>query len=71
MTKITVNIITRAKEIEIVKLLADGYNVREVSEKMKTNKRSLEAKLALMRGKYRTTTLAGLVAIFLRNKLIE
>lgn len=59
------------KETEIVKLLADGNTIPDIAVKMGLNRRSLEAKVATLKDKYRSSTVAHLVAVFLRNKLID
>jgi DNA-binding CsgD family transcriptional regulator len=58
-------------EIELVRMLSNGLTVREISEKRKTNLRTMEAVIDRMRGEYNCINIAHLVATFFRNKLIE
>ena len=71
MTIHTIKLNVTDSEIELVKLLADGYTVPKISERLSMNRRTLEANVWFVKGKYKSTTLANLVAIFLRNKLID
>jgi len=59
------------KEKELVSLLAAGYVVRETAKLLHINKKTCEAFVFDVRKKYHAKTLAELVAIFLRNKLIK
>lgn len=71
MTKFTINVNVTEGEMMIVTLLAEGNNIPEIATKLNINKRTLEKKVIVIKQKFHSTTLAGLVAIFLRNKLIE
>ncbi len=64
-------ILIEETQIEIVKLLSDGFNVKAIAEKTKINVRTLEAKLSVWKDNVDAETLPHLVAIFFRNKLIE
>lgn len=57
--------------VHIVQLLGEDMTVHQVSEKLKINKRTLEAKIAAIKLECGTKTLYGLVALFFRNKLIK
>lgn len=58
-------------EMDIVKLLADGYTVKEAADKFGSNPRTLEHRIIAMRNKYFCPNTVALVALFLRNKFIE
>lgn len=57
--------------VDIVQLLADDCSVAKIAEKLKMNKRTLEAKIILIKKATNVKTLYGLVALFFRNKLIK
>lgn len=57
--------------VEIVQLLANDYSVTKIAEKIKMNRRTLEAKMILIKKECAVKTIYGLVALFFRNKLIK
>lgn len=57
--------------VEIVQFLADDYSVTKIAEKIKINRRTLEAKMILIKKECGVKTITGLVALFFRNKLIK
>jgi len=57
--------------VEIVQLLSDDYSVTKIAEKIKMNRRTLEAKMILIKKECGVKTITGLVALFFRNKLIK
>jgi len=58
-------------DIAVVQLLGDDNTVEDVANAIEINKRTLEARILLIKRKCSVTTLAGLVALFFRNKLIK
>lgn len=58
-------------EKSVAKLLADGCTVPEIAKELTLNSRTLESKVANIKERYGARNIAHLVAIFLRNKLIE
>lgn len=56
---------------KIISMIADGYTVLEISKSLKINRRTLEAKMIKIKNRYGARTQANLVAIFLRNRLLE
>jgi len=67
----TIQINVTDKEKDLVRLLADGYTVAEIAKKNSVNRRTLEMYVLLVKKKFQSSTLANLVAIFLKNKLID
>lgn len=56
---------------DIVKRLADGHRVCEIAAEFKVNKRTVEARIVLIRERMVCKTTTQLVAVFLRKKLIN
>ena len=71
MATYTIQINVTDKEKDLVRFLADGYTVAEIAKKISVNRRTLETYVLLVKKKFQSTTLANLVAIFLKNKLID
>lgn len=67
----TIKVNVTERETQLVKLLADGNTLPEISKQTDTKLRTLEAKVSILKRKYQSQTLANLVAVFLRNKLID
>jgi DNA-binding CsgD family transcriptional regulator len=59
------------KEIYLVRELADDVKRKEMAEAMGKSVRTIEANIDSLRHKLGLRTAAGLVAFFLRNKLIK
>lgn len=68
---ISVDISVDDWEKNVVRLIADGYSVPEISSMVKLHKRNVEYKLGKLKTRLQCATLAELVAFFLRHKLIE
>jgi len=58
-------------DAEIAQLLADGKTVNEVADKLKVNKRTMEAKVMSAKKKALAETLPHLVANYFRKGLIK
>lgn len=58
-------------DAEIAQLLADGKTVNEVADKLKVNKRTMEAKVMSAKKKALAATLPHLVANYFRKGLIK
>ena len=57
--------------IQLVRLIADGFIVSEISEFTKIKRRTLEAMIERIKINVGAKNSANLVAIFFRNKLIK
>ena len=58
-------------DIQIVKMLSNGYTVKEIAEKEETNIRSMEARLIRIKDKSNAENIPHLVANYLRKGLIK
>ena len=57
--------------VKIVQLLGDDKTLQAVADALEINKRTLDAKMILIKKECGVKTLHGLVALFFRNKLIK
>lgn len=71
MTIRTIEVNVTDLEKSVVKLLADGCTVPEIAKALALNSRTLETRVSNIRERYTARNIAHLVAIFLRNKLID
>lgn len=58
-------------DAEIITLLSTGYTVSEVSTELNVTIRTVEYRIEILRERSKAHTVAHLVAIYLRKKLIE
>ena len=70
-----ITIKSRIKKVEdydkiVVALLAHGDTVGEISDKLKENKRTMEAKVSRIKKEYGCKTLPQLTALFIKNKVL-
>ena len=59
------------EDVKTVKLYADGFRTSVVSKKMKVSPRTTEARILTLKKKLEAKTLAHLVAMFIRQNLIN
>lgn len=59
------------KDAMIVKLLANDLRPKEMAEQIGISVRVVEARILSMRRNFKCNTVAGLVALFFRNKVIS
>lgn len=64
------DILLNAKEIELVRLLADGFRIKEIANKAEMNVRTAEGWLAEIRSKMEANSLSHLVAILFRKGVL-
>lgn len=57
--------------VQTVQLLAEDNSIQLVADALKINKRTLDARIILIKKECGVKTLHGLVALFFRNKLIK
>ena len=69
--KVAVLTTVKPNHIKIVQLLSDGNSINDIAEETKTNIRTMEATVAMMKEVYCVKNIPHLVAFFLRNKLIN
>lgn len=60
-----------AEDRNLVKLLAEGKRNEEIGQILAISRRTIEGQLSNLKRKTEAKTLPELVAIFMRNKLIE
>lgn len=65
------SVVLTTEMVNLVSDLSRGKTVKEVAAKTKQNRRTLEARINSMKDKYRCTTIAHLVANFLRLGIIK
>lgn len=58
-------------DVELVKRLADGNTIIEISKSSGINRRTLEKRIVVLRERCLCNTVAQLVAVYFRKKLIE
>ena len=59
------------REVDFVKMLSDGYSRKEISVKYKLSIRTIDAAIDRVKVKTGSKTMAHLVGLFFRNKLIS
>ncbi len=59
------------RDIEAIKMIADGISREEVSRAKKYNSRTMATHIGIMLKIFGCTSIAHLVATFLRNKIID
>lgn len=65
------NIVTRSKEIRILKLLSHGKNMYEIGKSLGISRRTVEQHILVMRRIEGAENVAHLIAIAFRKKLIK
>jgi len=55
----------------LVKMIADGMSGGQIAKKMKINKNTLAFNLSVLRAKFNVSNSTELVALFLRNGIID
>lgn len=68
---VSIDILVTDWEKDVVMRLSEGKTVPEISSEIKLDARSVEYRLSKLKTKILCKTSAGLVAFFLRNKLID
>lgn len=58
------------EDIVLVKMIADSMRPKQMAEKLGKSHRTIEAKIAVLKKKYRAGTPSGLVMLFCGEKLI-
>jgi DNA-binding CsgD family transcriptional regulator len=69
--KVENKVLITAEIVDIVRLLSEDKSVLQIAEILKINRRTLEAKLILIKKECGVKTLQGMVGLFFRNKLIK
>jgi DNA-binding CsgD family transcriptional regulator len=59
------------RDLEIVQLLANDLRPKEIAEQLNTSIRSIEGRVLAIRKAFACNSVAGLVALFFRNKIIK
>jgi DNA-binding NarL/FixJ family response regulator len=69
--RITKDLKVKDGDAELVRYVADGYTAKEIGDKMKLPKRTIEDKKRRLMDKCGCSSFAEVVALFFRNKLID
>lgn len=69
--KVLKDVAVKEEAMQIVKLLASGKTITQISETMDCNKRTMEGKISAIKDKFSANTLPHLVAFFIRKGLIK
>lgn len=59
------------EDIVLVKMIADSMRPKQIAEKLEKSHRTIEARIAVLKKKYRVGTPSGLVMLFCRHDLIN
>jgi len=71
LIKVENKVLITAEMVEIVVLLSEDKSVLQIAEILEVNRRTLEAKMMLIKKECGVKTLQGMVGLFFRNKLIK
>lgn len=69
--RVIVDVTPTIKERVLVQYLADDLRPKEVSEKQGFSVKTIEAQIMVIKRKFGIRTVAGLVALFMRNGMIK
>jgi len=58
-------------DIQIMKLLSDGYTVPEVCQELNKKQREVEYRIEVLKDRLNCSTITHLVCIYLRKRLID
>lgn len=64
-------VVVTEREAEMVKMLTEGHRPVEIASKLNVSNRTVETYLATLRRKTNCRTLPQLVAVFIKNGLID
>lgn len=59
------------REVEILKRLSEGQKAAKIASELKVSVRVIEWAVMVLKGKYEAENIVHLVAIALRNKIID
>jgi len=59
------------RDLEIVQLLANDLRPKEIAEQLNVSPRSIEGRILAIRNVFSCNSVAGLVVLFFRNKIIK
>lgn len=68
---VSVEVGVTQEALDIVSGLSIGLRAKDLAERLKISHRTVEAKIDLLRKDYQCLTPAHLVAVFIRNKIIQ